>query len=68
MMISESDIYLAAQIMVREYGDKALAMSQTKTNKFWDAGDDEGAAVWMRIAKAIEELRKMKPAASDQTH
>jgi hypothetical protein len=37
-------------------GDDALALSQARANKHRDAGDDQGAAVWMRIARAIEEL------------
>jgi len=67
-MIRKSDISLAARIMIREYSEEALAMSEAKANKYWDAGDDEGAATWIRIARAIEELQKVRPGQSDRTH
>jgi hypothetical protein len=50
-MISEASIYQSAQVMIREHGKDALL-----SNTFWVRGDDEGASVWMRIVKAVEEL------------
>jgi hypothetical protein len=67
-MISDSDIYRSAQVMRREHGDNALALSQARANKHQDAGDDQGAAVWMRIARAIEELGRMAPEDSELRH
>ena len=43
-MISEADVYRSAQVMLREHGDEALALSQARANKHYDAGDDQGAA------------------------
>ena len=67
-MIAESDIYRSAQVLIREHGDLALEVAESRANKFWDAGDDEGAAVWMRIARAIRDLQKVRPEASNRTH
>ena len=67
-MISDADIYCSARVMIREHGDGALAAAQNRANAFWDKGDDEGAAVWMRIARAIEGLQKTSPGKSDLTH
>ena len=67
-MISDSDIYRSAQVMRREHGDEALALSQARANKHRDAGDDDGAAVWMRIAKAIVELQRVVPEGGEATH
>jgi hypothetical protein len=67
-MIPEADIYRSAQVMIHEHGKTALELSQARANKFWNAGDDEGAAVWMRIARAIEELRRAAPGKGEQQH
>ena len=67
-MPSNADIFRSAQVMIREHGDGALATAQSRANAFWDKCDDEGAAVWMRIARAVEELRKQSPGTTDQVH
>ena len=67
-MPSNADIFRSAQVIIREHGNGALAAAKSRANAFWDQVDDEGAAVWMRIARAIEELQKMSPDATDQTH
>jgi hypothetical protein len=67
-MISDADIYRSAQVLIREHGDDAKATAQSRANAFWDKGDDDGAAVWMRIAGAIEELQKTSPGTTDRSH
>ncbi len=67
-MISEADVYRSAQVMRREHGHEALALSQARVNKHRDAGDDDGAAVWMRIARAIVELQRVVPEGGEATH
>ena len=67
-MPSEADIYRSAQVMRREHGDDALALSQARANKHRDAGDDQGAAVWVRIARAIVELQRVVPEDGEPRH
>jgi hypothetical protein len=67
-MPSEADIYRSAQVMLRERGDNALELSQARAYKHWDAGDDQGAAVWMRIARAIGELQRTAPEDGELRH
>ena len=67
-MTSEADVYRSASVIMRQHGDTALEVAQARANKLWDAGDDEGAAVWMRIARAIEVLRKTKTESEDAVH
>ena len=67
-MVSDSDIYRSAQVMRRDHGDDALALSQVRANKHYDAGDDQGAAVWMRIAMAIQELQRVVPEEGELRH
>ena len=67
-MTSNADIFRSARVMVREHGDGALEFAQSRANALWDKNDDKGAAVWMRIARAVEELRKQSPGTTDQAH
>ena len=60
-MIPEIDIWRAAQLMLRRYGDKALEESSTRADELMAARDDNGAAVWRRIATAVAELANTTP-------
>lgn len=67
-MISETDIYRSALVVLRQHGDGAMEIAQTRASKFWDAGDDEGAATWMRIARAIEVMQKTEADSDEAVH
>ena len=56
-MVSEAGIYRSAQVMVRQHGDNALEIAWARANTLRNSDDDEGVAVWMRIARAIENLQ-----------
>jgi hypothetical protein len=45
-MIPEKDIWRAAILMLRRYGDKALEETATRADQLDTAGDPEGAATW----------------------
>jgi hypothetical protein len=45
-MISEKDIWRAATLMLRRYGDKALEESATRADQLDTEGDPDGAATW----------------------
>ena len=59
-MIPEIDIWRAAQLMLKRYGDKALEESAARADELVAAGDDNGAAVWRRITTAVVELANMR--------
>ena len=62
-ILSETDIYRAAQVMVRRYGDDATVQAAQRADELLDQGDIDGAATWRRIVKAIEVLQdKSRPA------
>ena len=67
-MVLDADIFRSARVMIREHGDGALEFAQSRANALWDENDDKGAAVWMRISRAIEELQKQSPDTTDRTH
>jgi hypothetical protein len=60
-MIPEKDIWRAATLMLKRYGDKALAESAIRADQLNREGDFEGAAIWRWIVRAIEELANSKP-------
>jgi hypothetical protein len=55
-MIPEIDIWRAAQLMLKRYGDQAQAESAARVDELVAAGDDNGAAVWRRITFAVAQL------------
>ena len=48
-------------MLVSHHGDEASAKAQERVGALAYSGDTEGVAVWRRIARAINELRRMKP-------
>ena len=60
-MIPEIDIWRAAQLMLKRYGDNALEESAARANELALAGDDDGAAIWRRIMSAVTELANKTP-------
>ena len=60
-MIPEIDIWRAAQLMLRRYGDKALEESSARADELMAAGDYNGAVVWRRITDAVPQLANTTP-------
>ncbi len=55
-MTSDLDIYRSANELIKQHGDAADIEAAMRADERLAAGDMEGEAVWIRIAKAIEEL------------
>jgi hypothetical protein len=55
-VIPEIDIWRAATLMLKRYGDKALEQSRTRINELAADGDHDGADTWRRITTAVEQL------------
>ena len=60
-MIPEIDIWRAANLMLKRYGDKALEESSTRIDELTAAGDHEGADTWRRISAAVVQLANNTP-------
>jgi hypothetical protein len=60
-VIPEIDIWRAAQLMLKRYGDPALKESAARATELTLAGDDDGAATWHRIMAAVAELANTTP-------
>ncbi len=55
-MTSDPDIYRAAKLLIDQHGADAGLRAAERADEMLERGDLEGAAVWRRILKAIEEL------------
>ena len=60
-MIPEIDIWRAAQLMLKRFGDNALEESAARSDELALAGDDAGAATWRRTMSAVTELANKIP-------
>lgn len=60
-MIPEIDIWRAAALMVKRYGEQALEESAVRADELTSAGDDDGAAAWRRIMAAVTQLDNKTP-------
>ena len=60
-MTSNFDIYRSANELIKQHGEAADIEAAMRADERLAAGDMEGEAVWIRIVKAIEELRKREP-------
>ena len=50
------EVYRTATLMIAEYGELAPAGAFIKADQLSAAGDEKGRDVWLRVAKAVEEL------------
>jgi hypothetical protein len=60
-VIPEIDIWRAANLMLKRYGEKALEESSTRADELAAGGDHNGAAVWRRITSAAVQLANNTP-------
>jgi hypothetical protein len=60
-LIPEIDIWRAAQLMIKRYGERALEESAVRADELALAGDDAGATTWRRIMSAVTELATKIP-------
>lgn len=64
-MTEEIDVYRAAALLVKQYGENAPIRAAMRADELCAAGDVEGAAVWKRILRAIDKLQtKERPTAT----
>jgi hypothetical protein len=60
-MIPEIDIWRAASLMLKRYGESALAESAARADELFTEQDHDGAAVWRRITDAVGQLANQTP-------
>jgi len=60
-VIPEIDIWRAATLMLKRYGEKALEQSAKRAEELAAVGDDDGAVTWRRVADAVKQLENNTP-------
>ena len=61
MIFAELDIWRAAQLLVKRYGDDAAIQAGMRAEELLARGDDDGAVTWRAIIRAVEELQRATP-------
>ncbi len=57
-MIPDLDIYRAANVIIKQYGQDAPVHAAMRADAMLEKGDPDGYAVWKRILRALEELQR----------
>jgi hypothetical protein len=60
-VIPEIDIWRAANLMLKRYGEKAFEESSTRADVLAADGDHDGASAWRRITVAVKQLANNVP-------
>jgi len=60
-VIPEIDIWRAATLMLKRYGERALEDSASRADELASAGDDNGVAAWRRLSDAVGQLVNTTP-------
>lgn len=60
-VIPEIDIWRAANLMLKRYGEMALEESEARADELAAADDYNGVAVWRRIRDAVAQLTNKTP-------
>jgi len=60
-MLSDRDIYAAATLMIKRFGNDAPSEAARRAEALAAAGDLDGRAAWLRIMKAAEALLRQRP-------
>ena len=61
MMISDPDIWRAAQLLIKQHGGEAPVVVAQRADEMVRQGDLDGATAWRLILHAVEELQRMVP-------
>ena len=67
-MIADRDVWQAALLMVRRYGDDAETQAAMRADQMLEHGDLDGSLVWHAIITAIRRLQVEKPAEEEALH
>ena len=67
-MIDDRDVWQAAVLIMKRYGDDAMLEAAARADKLLEDGDSLGAETWHRILNAIERLQAKAPAEGEKVH
>jgi hypothetical protein len=59
-LISDIDIWRCAQLVINNHGDEAAMEAAAMADEWLSKGNIDAQRVWMRIARAIDELQRVQ--------
>ena len=63
VMIPDLDMFRSASLLVKQHRKDAPIEAAMRADALLEKGDLDGYAVWKRIQRAVEELRRAEPGA-----
>ena len=67
-MLYGLDLWRAAQITVKRYGNGATIEAAMRADEFLDQGILDGQRLWIRIMRTIGELQRERPRGGGAVH
>ena len=67
-MIPDLDIYRAANMIVKQHAPDAPIHAAMRADAMLDKGNLDGYAVWRRILRAVEALRRVESGSDGRVH
>ncbi len=67
-MTYDLDTYRAASVFIREHGEDAALEAAQRAAAMLEKGDMEGCAVWKRVVRAVEEIRRKERREDEAAH
>ncbi len=67
-MLPDLDVYRSANLLVKQHGKDAPIEVAMRADAMLEKGDLDGYAVWKRILRAVEELRRVGPELEIKLH
>ncbi len=67
-MLSDLNLWRAANVMIKRYGDGAATEAAMRADEFLDQGNLDRQRLWMRIMQTIEELQRERPRDGEAVH
>ncbi len=67
-MTPDLDLYRAASVIIKQYGEDAPIHAAMRADATLEAGDLDGYAVLKRILRAVEELQGTAPKSGETVH
>ena len=67
-MITDLDIYRAANVIIERYRGDARLHATKRASAMLDKGDLDAYAVWKRILRAVEELQRTEAKSDGAVH
>jgi hypothetical protein len=67
-MIPDRDIWRAANLVIREYGDGAEFVAAQRADEMLERCDHDGEVLWHRIRQAVVELQAVPAGKPELAH